>query len=242
MRTLYLCGSGNPEAVRLSLLINRKQQRWDRILLLDDDPAKVGRQLLGVVVAGPFNLLLQADQATDEVANLVARTTAKRWVVRHNLEKYGLRFATLIHPDVEVEGVEFGSDVTVYGRATLGAQSVLGEGSVVLMGGVVGHGSRVGRCCVVAPNAVINARVQVGDGVYVGSNATILPDLKLEPWVTVGANSVVMRDVPAGATIVGVPGRVICVDVPKLANLAANCSVLPAPEDRKAPAATLGSQ
>ncbi len=77
------------------------------------------------------------------------------------------------------------------------------------MRSLVGHGCHVGRGCVVAPGAVINARVQLGDGVYVGTNASIMPDLKVGPWATIGANSAVVQDVPAGATVMGVPAQIL---------------------------------
>ena len=57
MKTLYLCGAGNPEGVRLARKINRARGRWDRIVVLDDDPCKLGQSTLGVEVAGPFCLL-----------------------------------------------------------------------------------------------------------------------------------------------------------------------------------------
>jgi sugar O-acyltransferase (sialic acid O-acetyltransferase NeuD family) len=208
MSTLYLCGAGNSEGVRLAQTINRKQSRWDRIVVLDDDPARLGQTILGVEIAGPFALLERAWNS-DEVANLVARTTVKRWAARHKIESYGLPFAPMINPDVDTTGAEFGRDAIVYRNATIGPLVSMGGGSVVFMGGVVGHGSKLGRCCVVAPNAVINARVQMGDGVYVGSNATILPEVKIGSWVTIGAGSVVTSNVPDGATVMCVPSKIV---------------------------------
>lgn len=208
MSTLYLCGAGNSEGVRLAQTINRKQSRWERLVILDDEPARRGQTILGIEIAGPFALLEHAAD-TDEVANLVARTTVKRWAARRKIEEYGLPFATMINPDVETVGAEFGQDTIVYQNATVGPLVSMGEGAVVFMGGVVGHGSRLGRCCVVAPNAVINARVRMGDGVYVGSNATILPEVKIGAWATIGAGTVVTNDVPDGATVMGAPSKIV---------------------------------
>ena len=209
MTTLYLCGSGNPEGVRLALTVNRAQNRWERIIILDDDPSKHGQSILGVEISGPFTELEQADKASSEVANLVTRKTKGRQSVLRKIQAYGLPLATLIDPGVDTLGVNFGRDITVYPTAYLCANASLGEGSVVFMGAIVGHGSRLGRCCVVAPGAVINARVELGEGVYIGTNASILPDLKIGPWATVGANSAVVQDVPTGATVMGVPAQVL---------------------------------
>ena len=209
MSTLYLCGASNPEGVRLALTINRASDRWSRILLVDDDTAKHGREILGVEIAGPFALLEHADPGTSQVANLVARTTARRLAARRKIEAYGLPFAALIAPNVDTTGVEVGLDTTVYPNATIGAESSLGESSVVFMGAVVGHAARVGPCCVLAANAVLSARVELAEGVYVGTNATVLPDLKIGPRATIGAGSVAIEDVPADATVMGVPAQIL---------------------------------
>jgi sugar O-acyltransferase (sialic acid O-acetyltransferase NeuD family) len=210
MTTLYLCGAGNAEGVRLALTINGKASRWERIVLLDDDPQKHGRLILGVQVVGSLNVLSRVSPRSAEVANLVARTAVKRWSVRKKLEAYGLPFATLIHPDVEVSGVTFGRDVIVYQHADIGPEVSIREGSVVFMGAAVGHESRLDYGCIIAPHAAVNARVRLGDGVYVGSNAAILPEVQVGPWATIGACTVAMRNVPAGATLLGVPGKIVC--------------------------------
>lgn len=209
MRTLYLCGAGNCEGVRLALTINQKQGRWDRIFLLDDDIAKHGCSILGVEVVGSFAVLAEAAANSVEVGNLVTRTTAKRWSSRSKIDNYGLPLATLIHPSVDIDGVEFGEDITAYQNATVGPRASVGEGSVIWMGAAVGQECKLGQCCVVGPNAVVNGRVQLGDGVYVGTNATILPEVKVGPWATIGAGSVAFQDVPAGATVMGVPGKIV---------------------------------
>jgi len=207
MAVLYLCGAGNPEAVRLALRVNRRQFRWDQIVLLDDLPHNPGRTILGVRVAGPLSTLAQADRGRSEVVNLVAGTTVKRLLVRRRIEGYGVPFTPLIDPGVDMEGTQYGRDVVVFQNAVIAAEAVLGEGSVVSMGAVVGHECVLGRDCFVSPNAVLNGRVCLGDGVFVGANAAVLPDVRVGAWATVGACSLVVRDVPEGTTVVGVPAR-----------------------------------
>ena len=209
MTTLYLCGAGNVEGIRLALVVNQSQKRWDQIVILDDDPSKHGRKVLGIEIVGPFTLLNQADPASAEVVNLVTRTTRRRKFALQKIQLYGLPFATLIHPGVDMTGVEFDGDLTVYQNVSFCAAARIEGGCVVLTGAVVGHGCHMGPGCVVAPGAVINARVDLGEGVYLGTNASILPDLKVGPWATVGANSSVIQNVESGATVMGVPAQVL---------------------------------
>lgn len=209
METLYLCGAGNPEGVRLALTINNIQKRWNRIVILDDDASKHGQQILGIEIAGPFSLLQEANPATAEVSNMVARTTKGRQAAERKIEQYGLPFATLISPDVDIQGVDVGCGSTVYKNSLFCANATVGEGSVIFAGAIVGHGCRLGKFCVIAPGAVINARVQLGDGVYVGTNASIMPDLTIGPGSVVGANSAVVQDVPAETSVMGVPAQIL---------------------------------
>lgn len=212
MTVLYLCGAGNSEGVRLALRINQEQARWDRIILLDDDPTKHGQSKLGVEIAGPFATLAEAAGDSAEVANLVTRTTTKRWAARRAIEGFDLPFATLIGPGVDTDGVELGKDITVYYNAIVGPEASVEDASVIFMGAIVGHECQLGRCCIVAANAVLSARVQLGDGVYVGTNATVLPEVKVGSWATIGAGSVVIQDVPPGATVMGVPAEILMVE------------------------------
>jgi sugar O-acyltransferase (sialic acid O-acetyltransferase NeuD family) len=206
---LFLCGAGNAEGVRLALRVNEKESRWKEILILDDDPSKKGKRILNVEIVGSFDLLKEADPENCEVANLVARTTKKRYAALQKINEFNIPFATLIDPNVDIWGVEYKNDITVYQNVTFSAGAFVDEESVVFTGAVIGHGCKVGKGCVIAPGAVLNARVELGDGVYVGTNASILPDLMIGAWATIGINSGIVQDIPDGATAMGVPADIL---------------------------------
>ena len=211
MPTLYLCGAGNSEGVRLAATVNRALGRFDRVVILDDDATKHGRELIGVPIVGPLDLLAEADPTRDAVVNLVARTCGRRTAMRTKIAAHGIPFVGLVHPTVDLAWTGLGDDVLVYEQAVISPETSLGVGSVVFMRAVIGHEAQLGPGCIVAAGAVLNARVRLGDGVYVGSNASVLPEVSIGDGATIGANSMVLADVPAGATVVGVPGQVVTV-------------------------------
>lgn len=203
IRQLFICGAGNPEGVRLAIRVNERARHWERIVLLDDDSARLGARQLGLTVVGPFERLADADPGDSEVVNLIARTTRRRRDARARIAAYGIPWATLISRDVDLLGATVGTDLIAYQHATIGPDAHVGEGSVVFMSATVGHECHVGDHCVVATNAVLNARVRLGDGVYVGSNAVVLPEIEIGADATIGAGAVVIDHVPAGATVIG---------------------------------------
>ncbi len=207
MSTLYLCGAGNPEGVRLALRVNEATRRWSELVLLDDDAAKHGRAQLGVRVAGGFDRL-GANRVGADAINLVARTCVGRRVAAERIARFGATLKGLVAPDVDLLGARVADDLIAYQNATIGPEVEIDEGCVVFMGAAVGHESRVGRNCVIAANAVLNARVILGDGVYIGSNAALLPEVTIGAGAVIGAGATVIDDVPAGATVVGAVGAV----------------------------------
>lgn len=217
-RTLYLCGAGNLEGIHLALTINIAYRNWDHIILLDDDPQKHGQSILGVDIVGPFSFLDKVDADASEVANLVTRSSVRRWTAWGKLKQYGLPFANLIHPNVDTYGAQLGQGITAYQNSIIGPGAFVSDGAVVMVGAVAGHGSLVGRCTILAPNAVVNARVKIGEGTYIGTGAAIMPEVKVGEWATVGSCSAVIRDVPAGATVMGVPSKVVMTLQQKLAS------------------------
>lgn len=209
MSTLFLCGAGNAEGVRLALAVNRANDCWARIALLDDDVAKLGRELIGIPVVGPISALAAADATRDAVVSLVTRTCDRRAAMHAKIAPFGVPFASLVHPGVDIVGADLAPGTTVYGGATIGPESRVETGSVVFMGAVVGHEASVGEGCVIAANAVLNARVRLGARVYVGSNATIVPEVSVGAGATIGVGSAVLQDVPAAATALGVPAAIL---------------------------------
>lgn len=220
MNTLYLCAAGNPDGVRLALEVNDASQRWDRIVLLDDDPDKLGYEIMDVPVVGPFEALAD-HQPGDEAVNLVARSTKGRDGARAKIESFGIPLASLVHPTVNLRGATLGRAVTIYAGCTISALSTVGDHSVVFTQAVLGHGASLGNGAVLAPGAVVNARVLVGDRGYIGSNASVLPDLKVGKEATVSACSAVLGDVPDGCTALGVPAEIIGAAAPSYSSVAA---------------------
>jgi sugar O-acyltransferase (sialic acid O-acetyltransferase NeuD family) len=120
----------------------------------------------------------------------------------------GLHPVTVVHPNTSVAG-----------------SAVIGEGSQILPGAVIGVDAFLGRQCIintrasidhedvledgveVSPGATLCGLVYVEENGWIGAGATVLPRVHIGADAIVGAGAVVTRHVPSGARVVGVPAR-----------------------------------
>lgn len=79
-------------------------------------------------------------------------------------------------------------------------EAVIGEGCTLMQQVTIGQ--------VAGPGAPV-----LGAGVYVGAGAKVLGPITIGEGARIGANSVVLTDLPAHCTAVGMPARVVRVDV-----------------------------
>ena len=122
--------------------------------------------------------------------------------------------------------VHFADNATVvcrYGSLTIGNNSYVGKGSVI----VARERITVGRGALIAEYVTIRDQhhgmeraelafyeqpfttspISIGENVWLGAKSTVLKGVAIGSDVVVGANSVVTKDVADKSTVVGVPAR-----------------------------------
>lgn len=108
----------------------------------------------------------------------------------------------VLHDDVEV-----GANSTI-DRGALG-DTVIGAGSRLDNLVMIGHGVRMGRCCVVVSQAGISGSTVLEDFVVVAAQAGLTGHLRIGQKARIGAQAGVMGDVDPGADVVGSPAEPI---------------------------------
>lgn len=178
--------------------------------VVDDGPSDINLRRLserGAVFLGTRQEWFESAETGVEFVVGIGDPVIRRDVVG-DLESRGFRGFVAVHPSV-----------------TIGARTIIGDGSVVCAGATlssnirvarhvhinpnatIGHDTVLGDFVSVNPGAVISGDVAVGSLSLVGAGAVLLQNLAIGREVIVGAGAVVTKSVPDSMTVIGVPAR-----------------------------------
>jgi UDP-perosamine 4-acetyltransferase len=202
-RVLIIGGGGHAKVVIESL---RAADPDVELAIVDDEPAKLSSQILGVTVVGGRGWLEsnwpEAPVAMGLGSNR-ARVDFAEWLKRQDR-----KMKAVVHPSAVVsasaivmEGAFLAPACVINAQATVGALSIINTGATVDHDCVIGEGVHI------APGAHLCGGVIVGDRALVGAGATIVPGLRIGADAIVGAGATVVRDVPSGVRVAGIPAK-----------------------------------
>ena len=110
--------------------------------------------------------------------------------------------------------------IEIHPGAHIGRRLVIDHGTGI----VIGETAEIGDDCLLYQGVTLGGTGKdvgkrhptLGNNVMVGSGAKVLGPFKVGDNARIAANSVVLREVPPNATVVGVPGRIVCLSGEKL--------------------------
>lgn len=208
---LPIIGLGAGGHARSLLEALRSAGEFEVVALLDDDPARVGGEVLGVPVRAADAALerLRREGVGHAFVGIggVTRPDGRR-AAFERLAAAGYALPPVVHASAVVSPwARLGAGAQVLAGAIVNAAATLADGAIVNTAAVVEHDCAVGRGAHVAPRATLGGHVTVGDGAHVGMGAVVAEGRSIGAAAFVAAGAVVVADVPAGARVAGVPAR-----------------------------------
>jgi sugar O-acyltransferase (sialic acid O-acetyltransferase NeuD family) len=205
-----IIGYGAGGHARSLLEALRSGGRFDVVGLADDDPALVGRAVLGVpVVASGALERFRAEGVEHAFVGVggVASSAARRQAFAR-LDAAGFTLPEVVHGSAVVSPwAQLGRGVQLLGLAVVNAAAVLGDGVIVNTAAIVEHDCDVGASAHLGPRAVLGGHVTVGEDAHIGMGAVVVEGLRVGSGAFVAAGAVVAADVEDGARVGGVPAR-----------------------------------
>ena len=197
MKDLLIIGTGSSgEIVKLIEAINRESAEWNILGFTEIREELFGKNFLGYPILGKDDILLSFGDIWIVVN--VAEFPEKRLRVFNKLRniKRDIKFATLVHPSVDVSHSIIEPGVVIFENVSIGVNTIIGFGSFIWKNVVIGHDVKIGKYSVINSGAVINGFVNIGDEVLIGANATIRNGISIGKGTYVSMGSVVHRDIP----------------------------------------------
>ena len=140
----------------------------------------------------------------------VGEPPLERQRIQETYEKSGVRFETLISPDVELhETVSIGDGSIICRGTTFTVDIKVGKGTIFNERCGVGHDATIGDYCCISGGVSINGHVKIGNRVKVGGKSYFCPKVKIGDDAVVAAGSVVFTNVKAGRHVLGNPAKKI---------------------------------
>ncbi len=211
--TISVIGLGAGGHAKVVVEILRADNRYQLAGLLDSDPKRHGKWLLGVSILGNDDELphLINDGVTHFFVGLgsIGNTKPRQRLYELALS-YGLKPVQTIHPQTIISpSVGLGEGITIMPNAVINADVVFGANVIVNTGAIVEHDCVIGDHVHLATGACLASTVQVKSGAHIGAGATIRQCITIGENAVIGAGAAVVKDVPANTVVGGVPAQTL---------------------------------
>lgn len=118
----------------------------------------------------------------------------------------GLKPTIIRHPAAVIsETVVIGRGTQVSAGVVVGVEASIGENCLIHTASSISHDTRIANLVNINPRACLAGRVTVGEGTTIGAGAVVIDRIQIGARSFVAAGAVVIRDVPDEVLVAGVP-------------------------------------
>ncbi len=201
IKHVLVIGAGGHAKVVLSALMEAKA---DVAGIYDDDPFKLGTEVLGVPVLGAIGELRSVKGVVGVIG--VGDNATRRRIAA---QLPGTEWLTVVHPMAFVdESASLGLGTVVFAGAVIQPGARIGRHCIINTGATVDHDCVIGDFCHIAPGCNLGGAVTLAEGVFMGIGSVAIQNVSVGAWSTVGAGAAVVTYLPDRVVAVGVPARV----------------------------------
>lgn len=215
MKNLVIIGAGGVgrEVSLIVQQINDLEPTWNMIGFVDDNIDNWGKVINGYSIIGGVDSL---DFLTQDhyVVIAIANYEVKKKIVNRLNGRF--KFATIVHPKVWIHDfMTLGEGSIIYEGVILTANIEIGKHVIISPKCGIGHDSIIKDYVSLLWNVNVSGNDVIEEGVIMGSGSTVIQGKKIGKASMIGAGAVVVNNIDSYCTVVGVPAKVIKVDIEK---------------------------
>lgn len=202
---IYGYGGHGLEVEELARVINLKENRWEKIIFVDDAKEKIDNEKI-------FSF---EDTISKYSPNEIEFMTGIgepviREKIYNKVKDKGYSFAILVHPSASVaESAVLEEGTMVSYNAFVSIKAHLQTNTLIQPMASVHHECKVGRNSVVSTSAVMGGNSSLGYNSFIGLGASVKQGISVGNGSVVGMGTVVIKDVSDRVMVVGNPARPI---------------------------------
>lgn len=211
MKDIILIGSGQHAEV---VLYNIKEQaQYKAIGILDNDPGKIGKTVLGLPVI--------ADYSDISIKKVEKEYHTNRFVIGFGNMKYrkivfqtfirqGWEPVNIIHPNAVVSpSAQLGKGILIEAGCLVTPSPIIGDNVVINTGSQVNHDNILEDHVYIASGVILSGSVFIGENTLIDDGVIVSLGKKIGKNCIIGAGSVVTKDIGDDMVAYGNPCKII---------------------------------
>lgn len=125
-------------------------------------------------------------------------------------EQHNVKWTTLIHPSAQIgANVLIGTGTVVMAGAIVNTCSTIGAHCIINTGAILEHDNKIGDFVHISPGAALAGTVSIGKGTHIGIGASVINNVEICEHCVIGAGAVVVKSIKDRGVYAGVPARKI---------------------------------
>ncbi len=169
-----------------------------------DQPEKLGQHCLGYPIIGADEELPELVKKYDRF--LITVGQIKTAQIRHRLlttlQQLGAEMATIVASSATVSRhAVIGAGSLVMPGVVIGAEVTIGQNCIINSGAIIEHESHIGDSCHIATGVVINGQTTVEQHCFIGSNSVLKQGINIGQSSVIAAGIRVLTSVATNQTV-----------------------------------------
>ena len=202
---IYGYGGHGLEVEELARVINLKENRWEKIIFVDDAKDKIDNEKIF-----SFEDIISKYSPKDIEFMTGIGEPVIREKLYNKVKEKDYCFAILVHPSASVaESAVLEEGTMVAHNAFVSIKAHLFTNALVQPLACVHHECSVGRNSIVSTSAVMGGNSSLGYNSFIGLGASVKQGISVGNGSVVGMGAVVIKNVSDRVMVVGNPARAI---------------------------------